>query len=101
MLPLLTQKKPSFVQNSIRKNYIFQSQKPTQINQGDISIKQVTTDHDFKLFINLPTSIYENDEGWVQPFWVDEKNFFKSNNHFWSHADCILFLAIQNNMYIY
>ena len=54
------------------------------------------TDWDFKDFYQVPWIVYQNDENWVAPFWIKIKNFFKTKNPFWKHADCCLFIAYKD-----
>jgi len=98
MLSSSTKNKTSSVNNSNKRGYIFQKNKISSKEDRRIIIEQVTSVHEFKVFMDLPKSIYQDDEGWIQPLWTDEKNFFKRKNHFWSHADCVLFIALKDSI---
>lgn len=48
----------------------------------------------------MPFQLYQDDPLWVPPFWYEFKDFFKKKNPFWSHAECVLFVARKNNKVI-
>ena len=81
--------------------YIFDLKKD---NANFFSNKQclqlVNNYKDFKLFYKLPFELYKNDKYWVVPFWFGFKDFFKTKNPFWSHAECKLFILKKNNIII-
>jgi GNAT superfamily N-acetyltransferase len=78
-------------------HYIFQKNKPLDIQEGRIHIRSITTKNDFQLFLDIPRTIYQHDKGWIPPLWNDEKNFFKIKNRFWSHADAILYIVLMDD----
>jgi len=63
-----------------------------------ITIKEVTTKKDLRIFIYLPEKIHRNDPDWLPPIYMDEWSLFdrKKNNAF-SYSDAILLLAIKEN----
>jgi len=62
-----------------------------------IKIDTVTNLKDFKNFYFFPFKLYKEDTCWVPPFWYEFKNFFKNKNPFWSHSECILFVAKKDD----
>ncbi len=79
-------------------NYIYET-KSNEIKHfsDDISIETVNNFKGFKDFYNFPFHLYKNNPYWIAPFWIEFKDFFKIKNPFWTHADCILFIAKKNN----
>ena len=78
--------------------YVFQ-QAPFQnipVN-STLSIRVVNTMESFKQFYEMPFKIYSEKENWVAPFWSEVRDFFKTSQLFWSHAECQLFIAVRNN----
>lgn len=96
-LPIIhpfVQKEKRKHQGSFLKNkYIFQKNNYQELIYGHICIQSVVSKKDFQRFRVIPKIIYQNDKNWIAPLWNDEKNFFKTRNHFWSHADAALFIA--------
>ena len=79
-------------------NYVFQSDfAETNVVSPDIEISVVTTLKDFKDFFRVSSIVYQDDDYWVAPFWVEFKTFFRRNNPFWTHGECKLFIAKKNN----
>lgn len=80
-----------------RGKYIFDSETPEikQI-QSDIRISKVTGIEDFKNFFQVAQLVYQGDRYWVPPFWVEQRDFFREMNPFWSHAETQLFVAWNN-----
>jgi len=60
----------------------------------------VKNGRDLKIFYQVPFEIYKSSPYWVAPFWKEISDFFKKKNPFWSHAECILFIAKKNNKVI-
>ncbi len=66
----------------------------------NIQIEPVQNFKDFKIFYHVPFQVHRDNPFWVAPFWHEMKGFFTKKNPFWSHAECILFLARKNNKVI-
>jgi len=83
---------------NFRFKYVFESNKE-QIRHfpNDIRVQTLTTFKDFKTFYDFPFNLYKDNKYWVAPLWSGFKGFFKSKNPFWSHAECVLFIAKKNN----
>ncbi len=80
-----------------RGKYIFDLDfKETSAVSPDIKISVVSSLKDFKDFVKVPWIVYENDDAWVAPLWEEMRDFFKSKNPFWRHADARLFNAYKN-----
>ena len=78
--------------------YVFEkaSSQSIPIN-SDLTIHVVDSVKRFKEFFDMPFKIYSDKDNWVAPFWSEMRDFFKTNQLFWSHAECQLFIAIRNN----
>jgi hypothetical protein len=63
----------------------------------DFEIKAVNNMMLFKDFFNLQWKIYKENKYWVPMFWSEIKNFFKTSELFWTHSECILYIAYKNN----
>lgn len=85
--------------SNIHHKYIFESdgRKNIRFFTNNICIEQVTNFNEYKIFYHVPFQIYKDDPYWVSPFWRESKDFFKQRNPFWSHAECVLFIARKNN----
>ncbi len=80
------------------KKYIFCSDFPEIIKiSSNFKIKKVTKINEIKDFFRLAWKIYEKDENWVPPLWEELKDFLKTKNYFWRHAQICLFLAYKND----
>lgn len=77
--------------------YVFQ-QAPTQSMKlpSDVTIQVVNAMELFQQFHKMPFLIYNENENWVPPFWTEMRDFFSKNKLFWTHAECILFIAFRN-----
>jgi ribosomal protein S18 acetylase RimI-like enzyme len=86
-------------QSTIHHTYVFESdgKKISRNGTNNISVEQVTTFDEFTTFYRAPFRIYQDDRYWVAPFWQELKNFFHTKNPFWSHAECVLYIARKNN----
>jgi ribosomal protein S18 acetylase RimI-like enzyme len=74
--------------------YVFESNTSQMRSfSDDIRIHPVQNHEDFKKFYQVPFQVYRDDPYWVAPFWGEQRDFFKKNNPFWSHAHCALFIA--------
>ena len=62
----------------------------------DIHIESASRPSDLKNFYQVPFTIYQGNPFWVAPFWTEVKNFFRTTNPFWTHAECALFIARKN-----
>ena len=84
---------------TIHHTYIFESpgKKAIRVATENVSIEPVTTSDGFRTFYHVPFLIYKDDPLWVAPFWQELKAFFKTSNPFWSHAECVLYVARKNN----
>ncbi|MFW6122398.1 MAG: hypothetical protein ACOC80_16070 [Petrotogales bacterium] len=81
--------------------YVFNSDlAETKYVLPDVRISMVTTLKEFKDFFRVPWLIYQDDEYWVAPFWVELRDFFKRKNPFWTHAETRLFVARRNDVSI-
>jgi hypothetical protein len=77
--------------------YVFNSdEKKEKKYDSDITISTVTTLKDFKEFFDFAWRVYKNDQNWVPPIWEENKDFFKTKNPFWKHAQARLFIAYKN-----
>jgi len=78
--------------------YVFEkaSSQSNPIN-SNLTIHVVDTMELFKEFFELPFRIYSERDKWVAPFWSEVRDFFRTDQLFWSHAECQLFLAFRNN----
>lgn len=85
--------------SNIHHKYIFESEgrKNIQHFTNNICIEQVTNFEEFKTFYHAPFRIYKDNPYWISPFWHELIDFFKKNNPFWSHAECVLFIAKKKN----
>ena len=82
------QKKQSY------SKYIFTRDAPYIKNISDtITISNVTTLKELKTFYEIPWTLYSNDINWIAPFWSETRDFFKTKNPFWTHAETQLFIA--------
>lgn len=80
------------------KEYIFQNASAQDIVvNSNLTITTVHTMDLFKEFYDLPFKLYSKKENWIAPFWNEIRDFFKTDQLFWSHAQCQLFLAYRNN----
>jgi hypothetical protein len=79
--------------------YIFEEQGPqaAYIVHENITIETVSSVDAFRLFYRVPFRIYQGNPYWVAPFWQEVKEFFRLKNPFWSHAQCVLYVAKINN----
>jgi hypothetical protein len=63
-----------------------------------IKVVPVTTDQEFKDFIDLPYSLYKDNRYWVPPLKRDVRNLLdKKHNPFWEHSEREMFLAYRGN----
>ncbi len=84
--------------NSPKKNnYIYEKKKNSENNDTLIEISVVKTKKDLYNFFKTSEYIYKKDNLWVQPLWIEIKDFFKKNNPFWNHAESCLFIAYKND----
>jgi hypothetical protein len=78
--------------------YIFESKSSKTIPiSPSIQISQVNNIQDFKIFFQIPWTIYNKNKYWVPPFWKDSKDFFRNRNPFWKHSECKLFIAFKDS----
>jgi hypothetical protein len=78
-------------------NYVFETNiKEINTFSNNIDIETVTNFKEFKKFYNFPFQLYNDNTFWVSPFWKEQKDFFKTNNPFWTHAECMLYVAKKN-----
>ncbi|HVQ00625.1 MAG TPA: hypothetical protein VMT57_03840 [Candidatus Thermoplasmatota archaeon] len=84
------------------RTYVFEKQgaSAAQDSTTSISIKPVTTFSMFKTFYRVPFLVYRDDPYWVAPFWREVNDFFRTENPFWSHADCVLYIAVKNDEFV-
>ncbi|MFV0566960.1 MAG: GTP cyclohydrolase [Flavobacteriaceae bacterium] len=63
-----------------------------------ITLKEVKTKSDLKVFVKFPFQLYKNSKYWVPPIISDEmKSFDKNENPVFRNAEATLFLAYKNN----
>jgi GNAT superfamily N-acetyltransferase len=64
-----------------------------------VSIREVASKKDLRLFIYLPEKIHVGHSNWVHPLYFDEWNFYNpSKNRFFSDCDTILLLAFRDDV---
>ena len=80
-----------------KRKYIFDRKEKTKNISANITLSTVTSMKDFKDFFNAAQHVYKNDHQWIMPFWTEYKDFFKTKNPFWAHADVQLFTAYKNH----
>ena len=83
----------------VKKNgkYVFNSDLSTVKKiSTNITMSTVTTLNEFKEFFQVPSVVYQDDEYWVPPFWIETRDFFRRRNPFWTHAEIRLFIARKN-----
>ncbi len=62
-----------------------------------LQVKKVEGKSDLNKFIKLPWKIYEDDEYWVPPLLIDEKERFNKDKYpFFEHSEADFFLAVNN-----
>jgi hypothetical protein len=84
--------------SNFKAKYVFEVNKKEKTNfKKNINVEEITNLKSFKKFYNLPFLIYKDDSYWVPQFFKEIKDFFKSKNPFWKHAECILFVISKNN----
>jgi hypothetical protein len=89
---LSTKKSPIEKNNNFR--YVFEKKRSQKKQYADnITVETVTDLSYFKKFYNFPYQLYHDNKYWVPTFWIEFKDFFKSNNPFWKHAECKLFIV--------
>ena len=65
---------------------------------GDVTVKQVITKKDKRIFIYLPSKIHRNNPLWLPPIYSDEWLLFdEKNNKAYRYADTVLYLAWRDN----
>ena len=62
-----------------------------------VEIKKINGKKDLCRFINLPWTIYKNDQNWVPPLKLAVKELFKPTHPFYEVGEIQLFLAYKNN----
>ncbi|REE82219.1 hypothetical protein BX611_1765 [Lutibacter oceani] len=63
-----------------------------------ITIKEMTSKKELKIFIKFPFKLYKNNNFWVPPIINDEVETFDKNiNPVFKHAEALFFVAIKNN----
>ncbi len=82
----------------LNKKYIIENTPEKITNHTkNITIETITTPKEIHQFYTFPFKIYKNNPHWVPPFWKEIKEFFRTTNPFWTHAQTTLFLAKQKN----
>ena len=81
----------------IQRN-VFDAQDSTAIRDSmtGVSLEPVTTVALLRTFYRVPFRVYRDNPYWVAPFWQELNTFFHTRNPFWSHAECILYIAKKN-----
>lgn len=64
---------------------------------GEILIKEVKTRKDKRKFILLPSKVHKNDQSWLPPIYMDERELFnEKKNKSYQYADTVLYLAFRD-----
>ena len=58
-----------------------------------MEIIEVKSRKDIKDFINFPIKLYEGNDFFVPPLYIDEKDIFKKNNVFSEQCESVFYLA--------
>jgi GNAT superfamily N-acetyltransferase len=59
-----------------------------------VTIEKIEQGQSLREFVQLPYELYRDDQNWVPPLRMDEKNKLNRAKHpFWAHADCEILLA--------
>lgn len=88
----------NYIDFTIDKKYIFQkNQKEKKQFTNNITVESINDIKNFRNFYNFHFKVYKDNQYWVAPFWMEFKEFFKTTNPYWSHTDCILFIAKKEN----
>jgi hypothetical protein len=62
----------------------------------DVTVREVKSRRDLRVFIYLPEKIHAEHENWVHPIYMDERSYFdKRKNKAFSYSDTILLLAYR------
>ena len=79
------------------RNYIFDSISPDTVKVSpNIKISVITTEKELKEFYKVSWIVYKDDKNWIAPFWIEIRDFFKSKNPFWTHAETKLYIAYKD-----
>ena len=79
--------------------YVFETSSVKHIPVSPaIEIFEINNFKNFKNFFHIPWTIYKDDSLWVPPFWKEYKEFFATNNPFWTHAEVQLFIVTVNQI---
>jgi hypothetical protein len=64
-----------------------------------VTIHEVKSKADLRVYIHLPDKIHVNHKNWVPPVYMDEWDFYNPNkNRFFQDCDSILYLAIKDGL---
>jgi ribosomal protein S18 acetylase RimI-like enzyme len=64
---------------------------------GEITVKEVLTKKDLRIFIYLPEKIHKDEPEWLPPIYLDEWELFdKKKNKSFKYADAILLVASRD-----
>lgn len=81
------------------RKYIFNSISPEIVEVSpSIKISVITKEKDLKEFYKVPWIVYKDDKNWVAGFWIEIRDFFKTKNPFWTHAETKLYIAYKDNV---
>ena len=61
-----------------------------------VEIKEVKSRKEVRTFINFPLKMYKNNECFVPPLYMSEKELFKKKNQFTSSCDTVYYLAYRD-----
>ena len=89
----------NIIKTSYRKKYIFSNEKPYSINySNNLKIDIVTNERDFKNFFQVSWRIYNNDERWIPPLWLEIKDFFRYRIIKWFYTLFLFFINTSFNI---
>jgi GNAT superfamily N-acetyltransferase len=67
------------------------------VSKEKITIQEVQTKKDLKVFLRFPWEIYQGDPYWVPPLLKEHAFHFSPQNPFLHHAQIVPYVAVKNN----